>query len=260
MIDLHVHILPGLDDGARNTEEALDMARRACADGITAAVATPHVITGLYSNDRKAILKAVESFSALTKKNGLPLKIMPGAEYRLEPDLPERLARNELLTLNDGGRYLLVELPSDHIPRYTGRVIYELLLKGVITIIAHPERNAGFIKEPSSLYGLVSRGALSQITAGSLTGRFGSAAATTARLFLEYGCAHFLASDGHSARGRAPVLSEALKEAGPCTGMEAERLVRENPQRMARGDEITCAGPREIPPLRRGLLKRFFSR
>lgn len=147
MIDIHVHILPELDDGARNLEDALEMAGQACADGISAVVATPHVVSGLYPNARETILEAVEHFSAIIEQRGIPLKIMPGAEYRLEPDLPDRLAGGELLTLNNSGRHLLVELPASHIPQYTDRVIYELLLQGVVTVIDHPERNAGFVKE-----------------------------------------------------------------------------------------------------------------
>lgn len=261
MIDMHVHILPGLDDGARSPEDALAMARRACADGIAAVVATPHVITGLYPNARDAILEAVEHFNGLVEQHGLPLKILPGAEYRLEPDLPERLARDELLTINSGGRYLLVELPSSLIPPYTGRVVYELLLQGIVPVIAHPERNAGFTKEPSLLYDLISRGALSQITAGSLTGLFGSGAVAAARLFLEHGCAHFLASDGHSPHGRAPVLSTAVREAERLIGEEkARRLVTDNQRRVVQGEGIAATGLKEIRPAGRGFFKRLFSR
>lgn len=261
MIDLHVHILPGLDDGARSPEEALAMAQRACADGITSVVATPHVISGLYPNSREVILEAVEQFNGIVVREGLPLKILPGAEYRIEPDLPERMARGDLLTLNDGGRYLLVELPSSLIPHYTGRVVYELLLQGVVPVIAHPERNAGFTKEPSLLYDLINRGTLSQITAGSFTGLFGSRAAAAARLFLEHGCAHFMASDGHSPNGRAPVIAKALREVAQRLGAkEAGRLVRDNPQRVVKGEAIASTGPKEIRPALRGFFKRLFSR
>lgn len=260
MIDLHVHILPGLDDGAKNVEEALAMAQRACDDGISAVVATPHVITGLYSNTREVILSAVEHLRGLLQDNEIPLKIFPGAEYHLEPELPERLARGELLTINDTGRYLLVELPAALIPGHTGRVIYELLLQGVVPVIVHPERNAGFVREPSLLYDLISKGALAQVTADSLTGRFGSKAAVTARVLVEHGCAHFIASDAHSPRSRAPALRAAVQEASRLIGENnAQELVIKNPQHTLKGESIPTISLKEIHPSKTGFLKRLFS-
>lgn len=261
LVDLHIHILPGMDDGPGSPAEALEMARRAGAEGIGAVVATPHVITGLYPNTREKILESVEYFRDLLREKQLPLSVFPGAEYRLEPDLPERLARGELLTLNDTGRYLLVELPSSLIPPYTGRVIYELLLQGVIPVIAHPERNLALAKEPSLLYELVAKGALSQVTAGSLTGMFGSGAALTAQLFLAHGCAHFLASDAHSPHGRAPVLAEALEAATRLLGKDgAGRLASGNPLKAVRGTGVDTAGLKEIRIPRQGFLRKLFSR
>ncbi len=260
MIDLHVHILPGLDDGAQSPEVALEMARRACADGTGALVATPHVISGLYPNTREAVLEAVERLNSLISRHELTVQVLPGAEYRIEHDLPERFGRGELLTLNDSGRYLLVELPSSQIPAYTSRVIYELLLQGVVPVIAHPERNHGFVKDPSQLYNLIARGALAQVTAGSLTGLFGSTAATAAQLFLAHGCIHFIASDAHSPRGRAPVMSGALEPAGRLLGEDgAARLVKDNPRRVLQGKGVDTPGLKEIHAVREGFFKRLFS-
>lgn len=258
MIDIHCHILPGLDDGAKNPAAALEMARRAGADGISTIVASPHVITGLYRNTREVILAATGQFNALLQKNEIPLTVLPGAEYQLEPDLPGRLARGELLTINDGGRYLLVELPAAFVPDYTVPVIYDLLLQGVVPVMAHPERNAGLIKNPALLYDLVTRGTLAQITAASLTGRFGATSAAVARLFLEHGCAHFIATDAHSTRDRAPVLAAAALEVARLTGQErAQSLVSGNPGRAVKGEGIASTGLKEIRPVRQGLLKRL---
>lgn len=261
MIDLHIHILPGLDDGAGSPAEALDMARGAYADGSSAVVATPHVIAGLYRNTRETIVTAVGQFNELLQQNEIPLAVLPGAEYQLEPGLPGRFARGDLLTINDGGRYLLVELPAAFVPDYTIPVIYNLLLQGAVPVIAHPERNAGLIKNPALLYDLIERGALAQITAGSLTGNFGSASAAAARLFLEHGCAHFIATDAHSMRGgRTPALAAAAREAARLTGeVHAQSLVDGNPGRALQGKSITVTGLREIRPARRGFLKKFFS-
>jgi len=261
LIDLHVHILPGLDDGPGSLDEALAMARCAYADGTSAVVATPHVITGLYPTNREKILAAVAHFNEILQENEITLSVLPGAEYRLEPDLPERQTRGELLTLNDAGRYLLVELPLSLIPGCTGRVIFELLLRGVVPVIAHPERNSSLAKDPSLLYDLVSRGALAQVTAGSITGMFGSAAASAARIFLEHGCAHFVASDAHSPHGRAPVLSSAAREAERLIGKANTQSVLIVNQRLAvKGEHIPTAGLKSIRPARNGLLRKLLPR
>jgi protein-tyrosine phosphatase len=262
MIDIHTHILPGLDDGPDSIEEALAMARCAAAGGTRIMVSTPHVVTGLYPNSREVILAALEELKEAIEENGIPLTVLPGSECRLEPDLSQRLSRGELLTINDGGRYLLVELPPMLVPEYTAQVFYELQLQGVTPIIAHPERNAGFVREPGLLYDLIYRGALSQITAGSLTGHLGAAAAAAAKKFLERGYVQFIASDAHSCGGRGPLLAAAAGAAARLLGEEqAQSLVAGNPQRAIQGDGIG-ANPREAArrPARRSFLNRFFRR
>jgi protein-tyrosine phosphatase len=263
MIDIHTHILPGLDDGADSMEEALAMASRAVADGIRIMVATPHVITGLYPNSRKAVLEALERFKGALQKNDLPLTVLPGAECRLEPELGERLSRGELLTINDGGRYLLVEMPPMLVPDFAVQVFYELQLQGVTPIIAHPERNAGFVREPGLLYDLVSRGALSQITAGSLTGLLGSAAAACARKILERGYVQFIATDAHSGEEgvRAPLLAEAADEAARLLGEDQGRsLVTANPHRAILGKAVEASPLEYKRQARRPFWKMLFRR
>lgn len=258
MIDIHCHILPGLDDGADSLEEAVAMARRAVADGIRCIVATPHVLTGLYHNTREAILLAAAHLQEALQKAEIPLTLLPGAEYRLEPDLPQRLSRGELMTLNDTGRYLLVEFPATLIPDYANPVFYQLLLQGVTPIIAHPERHTGFAREPATLQELVERGALTQLTAGSLTGLIGPAAASVARSFLKHGCAHFIATDAHAATGRAPVLALARKTAVRLVGEErATHLVTGNPHRVLRGERIETEEILPLRPARRSFLDFF---
>lgn len=261
MIDLHAHILPGFDDGAPDLGEALSMARLAAEDGIAALVATPHVIEGRYRAEKGEILFAVEQLNNELCRYGVPLRILPGAEYRLEPDLPERLARGELLTLNDGGRYLLVELPSALVPPYAERALYELQLQGITPIVAHPERNAAFCRRPDLLQALVSRGVPAQLTAGSLTGMFGREIAKAAFSFLEHGLVHLLASDAHSSAGRPPVLSLALREVERRLGRaEAFRLGVDNPQRVVAGRPIPAGAVRGARPFWRGLRRAFWGR
>lgn len=126
MVDLHTHILPGLDDGARDGEEALGMAAATAADGITRLIATPHFVSGQFTPSRQEILDAVGRLNTALGGAGVPVEVLPGAEYRLEPDLPARLRRGELFTLNDAGRHLLVELSAVFIPPYAESLLYEL--------------------------------------------------------------------------------------------------------------------------------------
>lgn len=240
MIDIHSHILPELDDGAGSLQESLEMGQLAVADGIRIMVATPHVISGLYDNSRTTILATVAQLKQTFADQGIPLEILPGAEYRLEPDLPQRLRRGELLTINDGGCYLLVELPADLVPNCTGQVFYELQLQGVTPIIAHPERNLVLARRPAQLHSLVRHGALAQITGGSVTGLLGAQAAIAAKTFLRQGCVHLLASDAHNSSQRTPTLAVPLKKAAQLVGREeAANLVQGNPQRVISGQMVT---------------------
>jgi protein-tyrosine phosphatase len=257
MIDLHSHILPGLDDGAADLKEALTMAGIAVADGIKTMVATPHVETGLYDNSRETILAAVDELRGHLQENNIPLELLPGAEYHLEPDLPGRLQRGELLTINDGGRYLLVELPAALVPEYTARVFYELQLQGVTPIIAHPERNLALTNHPSIFYELVARGAVAQLTAASFTGGSRRAAAA-ARAFLAKGCVHLVATDAHNSNKRPPHLAEAGQQVAKLAGeARSVELVSGNPLRVLQGGVLET-GKIEYPrQSRRSLLQRL---
>ena len=235
MIDLHSHILAGLDDGASDMEEALTMARCAVADGISAVVSTPHVMPGVYSNSREDILSAVQEFRAQLEKRGITLDIYPGAEYMLDPDLPRWLKEGKVLTINDGGRFLLVEFPSAGIPVFAGQTLFEIAIQGVTPVIAHPERNAELMEDPGKLLTLLERGALCQGTAGSITGRFGNRVRQVASWYLERGCYHFVASDAHDSVHRSPILSKAwdvLEQYVPGLG---NLLTLENPGRVLKG-------------------------
>jgi len=242
IIDLHTHILPGLDDGADNLETALQMAQIAAQDGITLMAATPHVMRGVYDNSKEKIIQMSRELNRQLADAGINLTLLPGAEYYLEGDLPRKLAAGELLTINEAGRYLLVELPAGMVPDYTGRVLYEIQLQGITPILAHPERNSGFARDPQLLQNFIERGILAQITSGSITGLFGRAVQKTAISFVQSGYAHIIASDAHSAHkksGRGPILSEAIAQIEHTFGADyALLLTSENPRRIIEGQNI----------------------
>lgn len=238
MIDIHSHILPGLDDGAPNMDVSVGMARLAVASGIRQMVATPHVKTRHYPS-KELILEAVSKLQDELHNKGVRLPILPGAEYRINPELPKRYSKGEILTINNKGLYLLIEFSDASVPDYTVNVFDELLLQGVIPIIAHPERNNVFIKDHSRLYDLIARGSLAQLTAGSLTGYYCPVVTDAARAFLEQGLVHFIGSDAHSVSGQLPHFAPGAREILNLVGEEqGRRLLKLNSQKAIRGELI----------------------
>jgi protein-tyrosine phosphatase len=209
MIDLHCHILPALDDGPRDMASALDLARAAVADATEAMVATPHIRED-YPYDLDLIEDRAHELRAALSDEGIPLRILTGGEVAsthiaLLDD--ERLNR---LCLGDS-RYVLLEPPFTHVGDMLEHVIFDLQMRGFHPIIAHPERSAAFQLDRARLVRLVNAGVLTSVTAGSMTGRFGSAVQEfTVRLFRE-GLVHDVASDAHDARKRPPGMAAGFE-------------------------------------------------
>jgi len=210
MIDIHCHILPDVDDGARSLEESLKMAARAVKDGIDEIVATPHALNGVYDNGAEDIVAGVAALQKTFSANHLDLKLHPGADIHLCTDMVQRIGNREACTIDDAGRFILLELPSQTIPAGVKNEIFALKLNGITPIITHPERNVVIQRDPTVLAGLIQMGALSQVTAMSLTGHFGEFTAHIARFLMRHRLIHVIASDAHSAEDRPPVLSEAV--------------------------------------------------
>ena len=172
-IDIHVHILPGMDDGPSTLKESLEMARIAVENGTRIMISTPHCLNGVYVNWRKDILSACTELNSALEKHNIPLTLLPGAEIHLSPEIINALEKDQLMTLNDTGRYIFLELPDQFVPQATISFINRLKNRNITPIITHPERNPAIQHNVELLYDLISAGALSQITAGSLTGGFG---------------------------------------------------------------------------------------
>lgn len=256
LIDMHVHILPGVDDGAQEITDSLAMAEVAVKDGISMLVATPHIIRGLFENRKEDILADVKRLNRSLEDSGIDLPILPGAEYFMEPDLPQRLADGELLTINNSGLYLMIELPAALVPENTDQVLYEIQMQGVTPIIAHPERNHVFARHTEKLQSYAERGILLQVTSASITGLFGRSIQKAAFNILEAGACHVLGSDGHSVKGRAPLLSRACQEIARRWGAPyARTLAFENPQRIIMGQSV----PSVLPPSKQSFWRRFSS-
>lgn len=242
MIDLHSHILPGLDDGASTWEDSVEMARLAVADGIHTMVASPHLfkkraISQAEVNQKEEIINKIKEFKEKLQAEGLHLEILPGCDFPLSFEGLQLLEADQVLTINDGKRYLLLEFPDSSLPPATEDICFRLSSKGIIPIITHPERHLIFQEMPYKLGRLIDLGCLVQITAASLTGGFGRRVVRAAREMLRKGYAHLLASDAHNSRGRPPVLSRGLREASSLVGKEQARaMVTLTPEKIIKGE------------------------
>jgi protein-tyrosine phosphatase len=203
MIDSHIHILPGLDDGAKDRTTAIQMLMIASARGTTAMIATPHVIEGDWLPDWQDIVSRCQLLQAAARQAGLTLELYPGAEVALQLDILERIPGPGDYCIN-GGRYLLTELPGLEIPSYTEEFFFKLQTRGITPVLAHPERHPVLARYPEILAGWISKGILAQMNGPSITGRWGERVRETAELFLTNGLIHLIGSDAHSTRARNP--------------------------------------------------------
>jgi protein-tyrosine phosphatase len=239
MIDIHSHILPNLDDGAINLAQALQLCRMAERDRVKTMVATPHMLNDQFSFGLETIFLRFAELTSFLKKAKINLEVLLGAEIHLALNLRQKITRREVLTLNETGRYILLELPFQRIPPQTKEVIFDLKLNQITPIIAHPERIAEVQEDPNKLYDFISLGALSQITASSLTGRFGSKAKKCAIRLIEQNLTHIIASDAHSPDSRPPGLTEAVRIASKIIGQEAaQNMVTILPQKILKGEPL----------------------
>lgn len=271
MIDLHAHILPGLDDGAKTLEESIQMCWISHRDGVRTVVATPHTLNGLYQNDRSTILTKVQELNTALMKCGfqnsefgiqdhqaainldselrtpnseLHLRVLPGADVHFSGEILLQLDQRKVTTIGDGGRFLFVEFPSQGIPYRAEEVLFQLMAREIIPVISHPERNLEIGQRPLRYYGMIRMGCLSQVTAMSLTGEFGPGVRRIVEMLIKKRLVHVISSDAHSVNGRPPILSEAVRAAEKILGKEeAQKMVNEYPQAILEGKRPNIPEP-----------------
>jgi len=240
--DIHCHILPGIDDGAKDLEQSLAMARIAVADGIRTIIATPHHFNGVYRNPAAAVRDATDRLQQTLDAEGIELELLPGSEHHLVPELVGALAAGTALTLGDFGRAVLVELPVHTVPLGSEELLEQILAQGLVPIIAHPERNSELARHPERLADWVAMGCLAQVTGQSCTGQFGPLVQAVARQMLTRGLIHFLASDAHRDRRRIPQTSPGRAQVAAWTSPAVADLIGlEFPALLARA-EVPDAG------------------
>lgn len=254
MIDIHNHIIQGVDDGSKDLEMSLDMARIYLRNGIKKVIATPHYIEkDSLALDRNK--KALEILNKELKKNNLDLKVYLGNEVYISMNVLKDIQEERIATLN-GSRYVLIEFPMKEIPIYAETVFYELLVNGYIPIIAHPERYIKIQDDPNVLLQFIKKGALAQINIPSLQGFYGKNAKETSRILLEHKMVQFAGTDSHSNRRRSPEVQESLELLrNIVSSREYRYITEENANNIL--EDITFSPPTPIKYKRKRKISDF---
>ena len=234
MIDIHTHILPGVDDGSPRTAESLEMLRLAAASGVETVIATPHSnLPGVYANYNGEWLQA--SFDRLIRRaeeEEIPVRILCGMEVYATEDLPQLLEAGRVLTLNDS-RYVLMEFDFHEQASWCTRMLESVLEAGYTPIVAHPERYYAVWQEPWCVYPWLEMGAHVQLTRGSILGKFGREAKRAADYLLQHNLVACIASDAHGSRNRIPEMDDILRYITAKYSPEyADMLLTENPAKI----------------------------
>jgi len=251
VIDLHCHILPGLDDGASTLAVSLQMASACVEDGVSIVACTPHILPGLYNNSGPHIRRAAAHLQQRVNEKGISLRLVTGADNHVTPDFVEQLSRGHLLTVADS-RYVLVEPPHHVAPPRLKELFFDLLVAGYVPVLTHPERLTWINSHYESILQLVHAGVWLQLTAGSLAGVFGKNARYWSERMLEDGVVHILATDAHDIERRPPNLRRGRDLAARRIGdREAENLVATRPEGILRN-----AMPSTLPPPARATVQK----
>ncbi len=255
-VDIHCHILPGIDDGSPDWETSLAMARMAVEQGTRTIVATAHQLGNFAQNRGDTIRQLTELLQQLLDEQQVPLQVLPGGDVRIEDQMLALLGQGDVLSLADLRQHVLLELPHDLYFPLEG-LLEDLQRAGMVGILSHPERNQGILRNPETVAPLVEAGCLMQVTAGSLMGSFGSQSQRLAERMLSEGLVHFVATDAHGITSRRPLMRRAFDRVVALTDEEtAEELCSVNPGLVAQGKSVS-AGRRAVPG--KG-WKQWFSR
>ena len=252
MYDLHAHILPGVDDGAKTPEDTIEMARVAAENGTKTILATPHRKDVNENWSVEHIRGLIYDMNARIQEQSIPLTLELGMENHLDLELPDDILAGRALPMNET-RYILIEMPFFGRPNYIEDVLFRIQLQGLTPVLAHPERIEAFQTDSSLLAEFVERGMLSQITAGSVLGYFGSRVRKFTRTLLQRGLVHIIASDTHFANGRrSPKLPSGVEAAAKIVGEQrAKAMVVDTPKTILEGGVVAVEPPSTVAESRR---------
>jgi len=237
-VDIHCHLLPGIDDGSTDWDTTLAMAQMAVEDGTETIIVTPHQLGNFAHNRGDDIRRRTEELQQVLEQHRIPLQVLPGGDVRIEDGMIEQLANGTVLSLGDLRTHVLLELPHELYFPMEG-LLSALELQGMTGILSHPERNRGLLRESNLLPNLVQNGCLMQVTAGSLMGTFGSQSQQLAEWMITQGLVHFVATDAHGIKSRRPLMQRAFERVQELAGKAtARRVCIQNPGLVASGKQV----------------------
>ena len=245
MIDIHAHILPGVDDGPENLEESMRLIHQAIKEGITDIVATPHAYNPHFDVQKNSVLEKIDLLNGEIANQNLEITIHPGQEIRVQNDTVQKLEAGEALTLGHS-KYVLLELPSSGIPAYTVQIIQGILNLDKVPIIAHPERNRAIAEKPSRLHKLITHGAIAQITAGSITGHFGRNVQKLSMQLIESNLIQIYGSDVHNEKTRPFLFDAGLSYLEKHKKIDTVDIFLENNARIVENGEVIILEPKDL--------------
>jgi len=251
MIDMHTHILHGVDDGPKTEEESLQMLKQAVNEGITEIISTSHALKPQFHVDYATVVKQLDNLRELIENHDIPLTLHTGQEVRINNHLDNLLNDNQLHVLANS-KYVLIELPSNIIPSYTNDLMTKLLIAGYTPIIAHPERNRAIAENPSRLEVLIRNGAFAQITAGSLSGHFGKKTQKFSLELVRANYVHTYGSDVHNLTTRPFHFEKGLRYLEKKKELDAVDILLENNKRIINNQPLVLYEPVELK--RRGIF------
>ncbi|HFR3101127.1 TPA: tyrosine-protein phosphatase [Enterococcus faecalis] len=243
MIDLHCHILPGVDDGPKNTEESLQMANSAISQGITHIVATPHHNDGRFNNPKKEIALHVKKLQQEFESHGIPLTLSTGQEIRITGSLLDDIKKKQIIFLDPIEKYILIEFPTIGPPIYTDQVFFELINMKKKPIIVHPERNNYFREDPFRLIPYLELGCLAQITASSYLGKFGRKTKKISKLMLKMNLVQLIASDAHGINSRPFLIEDCYNQIESDLGIDKVRALKQAATDVLNGYNLEYSAP-----------------
>jgi protein-tyrosine phosphatase len=235
MVDIHSHILPGIDDGSGDIDTTIKMLENAERCGTKAIIATPHYYRGYFENEYEDVARLVELLKSYTSSRGINMDIYPGQEVFLDKHTVGMYKKGYIKGLNDS-RYLLVEMPMQEYEVSLLEIVYELRLLGAVPVIAHPERYTYIMDDVNKINPFINEGCLFQINTGSIIGIFGKSVQKTARVLIENGLCNFVASDAHTNHKRCTGLCDAIEIVKRINGAAADNAVRNSELVLMDGD------------------------
>lgn len=240
MIDIHSHILPQIDDGSENIDITLEMLKNAVEDGTKKIVATPHYGGGYGIAPIGEVRNYVNKLNTLMEEKNLKIRIYSAQEVYLNEHTIDDYIEGNIGTINDS-KYMLTECPINQFSNYIFDIIYELNIRGIIPIIAHPERYITVIENPTFINKFIECGCLFQMNSGSIQGIFGKKVKSIAKLMLSNGIYNFIGSDAHNSTNRTTGLSRAINMSNDIN-IESEKIFRESANKLLGNKDIKFSG------------------